>query len=186
MPAKARPAARAALLVCLGAALATLSGCGDEADPPRARVSVLGPADDALVHEDQVEVRGRVRPLGAHVLVAGEPATVDGGSFRALVPLEEGANVIDVGATARGATPVWTAVRVSRQSLVTVPDLAGADSEDAVDELTGMGLRSSVDKQEGFFDRLLPGGWRVCESSPSAGAEVPRGETVRLSVSKTC
>jgi hypothetical protein len=172
--------------MCLGATLATFAACGEESDPPKARLKVLGPADDALVHDEQVEVRGRVRPPGARVLVAGEPATVERGSFRAIVPLEEGANVVDVGATARGATPAWTALRVSRQSLVRVPDLAGADAEEAVEELRGLGLRVTVEEEGGFLDRLLPGGPRVCGSDPPAGAEVSPGKAVRLVVAKAC
>jgi hypothetical protein len=170
----------------MGLALLGIAGCGGGDEPRPASLRVELPSDAEVVHDAQVEVSGRVRPHEAHVLVAGRPATVDGGRFRALVPLHEGANVIDVGASASGAAAAWTAVRVSRQTLVSVPDLAGADRDDAVDRLNALGLRAKVEEGSGLLDRLVPGSWGVCESSPEAGAELARGETVRLAVSKTC
>jgi hypothetical protein len=183
MLAPARPAQPLALTALL---IATVAGCGDGGDPSPATVRVESPPDGQVVHEDSVEVRGRVRPAGARVLVAGDPATVSGGRWRALVALSEGANVIDVGAAAPGAATVWTTVRVSRQTLVRVPDLGGLERGEAVAELRELGLRAAVEEGSGLLDRLVPGAWGVCETSPAAGAELARGALVRLSVSKTC
>jgi hypothetical protein len=171
-------------IVLLGAG--SLAACGDGDDPPPVGLAIAAPADTAVVHEETVEVRGRVRPADASVTVLGRQADVSGGEFRAEVPLREGANVIDVSASAGGATTAWQAVRVGRQSLVKVPDLIGDSRDDAVGQLESLGLRAKVDEHEGFLDRFLPGGPAVCESSPEAGAELPRGARVRLTVSKSC
>jgi hypothetical protein len=186
MPPKLRPAAGVAGLGLVGLALAGATGCGNDDELPKASVRVVGPADSEVVHGEQVEVQGRVRPRGARVLVAGRPATVAGRSFRAVVELREGGNVIDVAATAPGRAAAFTAVRVSRQSLVRVPDLAGAESGDAVDRLAELGLRAEVRRESGLLDRLLPSGWAVCETDPPADTELARGEVVLLTVSKTC
>jgi hypothetical protein len=186
MPAKLRPAARVAGLALTGLALAGTTGCDDDDEPREASVRIVGPVDSQVVHDDQVELRGRVRPRGARVLVAGRPATVDGRSFRAVVHLREGGNVIDVGASAPGRAATFTAVRVSRQTLVPVPDLTGAESGDAVDRLAALGLRADVRHESGLLDRLLPSSWMVCETDPPADTELPRDEVVVLTVSKTC
>jgi hypothetical protein len=149
-------------------------------------ISLVSPADGVVVHEDTVEVRGRVRPAGARVLVGGRAAPVTNGEFRAQAPLREGANVIDVGASAPGARTAWSALRVARETLVSVPELAGAGRDDAVDRLESLGLRTEVHEGGGLIDRLLPGDWRVCETQPRAGAELRRGATVRVAVSKSC
>ena len=94
-----------------------------------------------VVHEDAVEVRGRVRPADARVLVGGRAATVTNGEFRGRVPLREGANVIDVGASADDARTAWSALRVARETLVAVPELAGAARDDAVERLESLGLQ---------------------------------------------
>ncbi len=185
MLANARLAARVGgLLLLLGAG--AVGGCGDRSDPRPARLAVRAPADSAVVREESVEVRGRVRPAGARVLVLGRPATVTGGLFRARVPLREGQNVIDVGASARGAAPAWTALRVARVIVVPVPDLAGESRHDAVDSLEALGLAAEVREEQGLLDRFLPGDWSVCETRPQAGAKVPKGARVQLTVSKTC
>jgi|SRR5215211_6169237 len=182
----ARPAARSGGFLLLLLGVASLSACGDGSDPAPARVGVTAPADSAVVRDDSVEVQGRVRPAGARVLVRGRSATVTGRRFHARVPLNEGPNVIDVGASAPGAAPAWTAVRVSRVVVVTVPDLGGTSGGDAVDSLEALGLSAEVREGNGLLDKLLPGERRVCETSPRAGSEVPKGSRVRLRTSKTC
>ena len=162
------------------------AGCGGGDSPEPVSISLVSPADGVVVHEDAVEVRGRVRPAGARVLVGGRAATVREGEFRGRVPLREGPNVIDVGATAEDARTAWAALRVSRETLVRLPDLEGAARNDAVDRLEALGLRATVEEGEGLLDRLLPGEARVCETQPGAGSELRRGTTVRLAVSKTC
>src|SRR5215211_2338958 len=181
----ARPAApTAGLLLLLGAG--GISGCGDQSDPRPTRLAVTAPVDATVVRDDSVEVRGRVRPAGARVLVLGRSATVRGRRFSARVPLREGSNVIDIGASGRGSAPAWTAVRVARQIVVTLPDLSGASRDDAVDRLEALGLAADVDEEQGLLDKLLPGDRGVCETRPEAGAELPKGTRVHLTVSKTC
>ncbi len=177
---------RAAGPVLLLIAVASAAGCGQGDDPAPVALTVAQPVDSALVHEDTVEVRGRVRPAGATVVVLGRQASVSDGEFHAQVPLREGSNVIDVGASARGASSAWKAIRVARQSLVKLSDLAGDSRDDAVGRLESLGLRAEVKEESGLLDRFLPGGWGVCGTSPDAGAELPKGSHVRLTVSKTC
>ena len=94
--------------------------------------------------------------------------------------------MIDVGASAPDARTAWAALRVARETLVGVPDLAGAARSDAVDQLESLGLRAEVKEDGGLLERLLPGEPHVCETRPGAGAELRRGATVRVAVSKSC
>ena len=183
MPSKVRSVARAG---CLALALLAAAGCGDDDSPKPVSISLVSPADGAVVREDTVEVRGRVRPAGARVLVGGRPAAVSNGEFREQAPLREGANVIDVGASAPDARTAWAALRVARETLVAVPAVTGAASDDAVDRLESLGLRAEVREVGGLLDELLPGDPRVCETRPREGAEVRRGATVIVAVSKSC
>jgi hypothetical protein len=176
---KAAPGAGLALLLLV-------AGCGQGDDSKAVGIRVSAPTNDVVVHDDAIEVRGRVQPADARVLVLGRRATVSRGRFSARVPLRQGSNVIDVGASADGAVTSWTAVRVSRVVVVEVPDLAGSSRGDAVDRLESLGLRAQVDESEGFLDRFLPGDPSVCETKPDAGTELPKGSRVRLTVSKTC
>jgi hypothetical protein len=73
---------------------------------------------------DDVEISGTVVPARAHVHVLGNEVDASGGRFTASVPLEPGANIIDVAASADGRSPVVTAVRVVREMPVPVPDLS--------------------------------------------------------------
>ncbi len=162
------------------------SGCGDsEAERP-VRLEITAPTDAAVVHDESVEVRGLVHPRGARVLVLGRRVRVARGEFRATVPLEAGSNLIDVGASARGAAPAWNALRVTREVLVTLPDLIGATRADAIDELEALGLRAEVDEEGDLLDELLGGDWIVCASDPPAGSDVPRGASIQLAVSRSC
>jgi hypothetical protein len=120
------------------------------------------------------------------VLVLGRPVRVARGEFRAVVPLQAGTNLIDVGASARGAAPAWNALRVTREVLVKLPDLAGATRDDAIDRLDALGLDAEVQEEGDLLDELLGGDWIVCESSPPAGSDVRRGARIHLIVAKGC
>ena len=181
-----RSVARAGCLALALLAAAGSAGCGEDDSPKPVSISLVSPADGVVVREDTVEVRGRVRPAGARVLVGGRPAAVSNGEFREQAPLREGANVIDVGASAPGARTAWAALRVARETLVAVPAVTGAARDDAVDRLESLGLRAEVREVGGLLDELLPGDPRVCETRPGAGAEVRRGATVSVAVSKRC
>lgn len=176
---------------CLAAALVA-EGCGG--DEPRAaprlepvRLEVSVPQDAAIARSDAIDVRGTVEPAGAAVRVLGKVAHVSGGgSFVASVPLRPGANVIDVIATARGREPSMTALRVTREVLVEVPDLGGMNVEELQARLDEAGLKAEVEEGGGLFDELLPGEPEVCEQRPEAGSEVRHGSTVEVFVSKSC
>jgi Glucodextranase, domain B/PASTA domain len=177
---------------CLAAALVA-EGCGDD-DPPQAAralepvvLEVRAPSDAAVVRSEVVDVTGSVEPADAAVRVLGQVARVSsGGSFSAAVPLEPGANVIDVIATARGREASMTAVRVTRDMPVVVPDLSGLPVEDAQEQLDPLGLEFEVERDGGLLEELLPGEPAVCDQDPEAGAEVRRGTTVRVAISKRC
>jgi PASTA domain/Glucodextranase, domain B len=181
-----RPARACGLVVLLLLAGGCASGCGDDEDQRPVRLEITAPTDAAVVHDGSVEVRGIVRPRGARVLVLGRRARVVRGEFRAVVPLRAGSNLIDIGATARGASPAWDALRVTREVLVELPDLIGATRDDAIDRLDALGLRAEVDEAGGLLDELLGGDWIVCASDPPPRSEVPRGASIHLTVSKGC
>jgi hypothetical protein len=181
-----RPARAIGLVLPLLLAGGWASGCGDSPAQRPVRLDIIAPPDAAVVHDGSVEVRGLVHPRGARVLVLGRPARVARGEFRAVVPLRAGSNLIDVGASARGAAPAWDALRVTREVLVELPDLIGATRDDAIDRLDALGLRAEVDEQGGLLDELLGGDWIVCASNPPPGADVPRGASIQLTVSKGC
>jgi hypothetical protein len=182
----ARLAARAGVPLLLLLALGAASGCGNRADPQPTGLRVTAPADSAVVHEGTVLVQGRVAPEGASVEVVGRSAQVSGRSFSARVPLREGSNVIDVGASASGRLPEWKAVTITRRTLVTVPDVSGDSRGDGVDKLRAVGFSPQVHEKHGILDELLPSGWGVCGTRPDAGAQLPRGARVEVTVSRTC
>jgi|SRR5215217_3401245 len=175
--------ARASGLIVL---LLFASGCGDAPAERPVRLEITAPTDAAVVRDGSVEIRGHVHPRRARVLVLGRPARVSRGEFRAVVPLRVGANLIDVGASARGAAPAWDALRVTREVLVNVPDLVGATREDAIAALEALGLRAELHEEGDLLDELLGGDWIVCESRPSAGSDVPRGARIQLTVARGC
>ena len=150
------------------------SGCGDSQAERPVRLEITAPTDAAVVHDESVEVRGLVHPRGARVLVLGRRVRVARGEFRATVPLEAGSNLIDVGASARGAAPAWNALRVTREVLVTLPDLIGATRADAIDAARGSG--SSRGGRRGRRPR-----WTNCSAvtGSSARAIPPRAATCR-------
>jgi hypothetical protein len=176
---------------CLAAALVA-EGCGD--DDPRAAprlkpvtLQVSEPVDTAVVRADTVNVRGSVEPAGAAVQVLGQDAQVSaGGSFAASVPLRVGANVIDVIATARGREPSMTALRVTREVLIEVPDLGGMNADEVQERLDAAGLKAEVEQAGGLIEDLLPGDQEVCEQRPEAGSEVRPGSTVEVYLAKSC
>jgi Glucodextranase, domain B/PASTA domain len=177
------------LLACLAAAAA---GCGGDDGqraqrvPPPVVVGVSAPADMAVVRTETVDVRGTVSPPGAGVRVLGQAADVVGGTFYATVSLEPGANVIDVMATARGRSPAMTALRVTREMLVEVPDLQGLEVPEVEQRLGELGLKADVTVRRGLFDEVLPGERAVCDQDPEAGDDARRGSTVRVEISRGC
>lgn len=173
---------------CAAAASVGCAGGGDApAEPPeRVRLDVSAPSDGALVRGGTVDVRGRVSPATADVSVLGRPALVTDGRFSVVVPLEPGVNVVDVAASARRRTPAFTALRVTRDVLVTVPDLAGVVEDELERRLEPLGLRASVQRDGGILDALRSGAPAVCDQEPSAGTRVRRGRTVRVLVAKRC
>jgi hypothetical protein len=166
-------------------------GCGGEnrtAEKPKPPVQlrVSSPSDTALVLGSTVRVSGSVSPSTAQVQVQGRRAQVSGGRFSSEVALEPGPNVIDVAATARNHAAALTAFRVTREQRVTVPDLAGADVDDAERRIERRGLNLERKRGGGFLDSLVPKGLGVCEQEPAAGSEVRRGSTVRVVVARAC
>ena len=181
-----RPVRACGLVLPLLLAGGWASACGDSTPERPVRLEITAPTDAAVVHDGSVEVRGLVKPRRARVLVLGRPAHVAGGEFRAVVPLRAGSNLIDVGASARGAAPAWNALRVTREVLMTVPDLVGATEDDAVARLDALGLSAEVEEEGDLLDELLGGDWIVCASDPPAGSEVQRGADILLTVAKGC
>jgi hypothetical protein len=167
-----------------------LAGCGGEEPPPRTpapvSLEIAAPGDATVVRDDGVEIRGRVDPATARVLVRGRRAAVSGGQFSATVALREGANVIDVAASTRAGGAAWRAVRVTRRVTIPVPDVVGRPLEEAEARVEAAGLRPEPDKGGGLIEAIMPGPWVVCETSPAAGAEVRREAKVRLASLKGC
>jgi hypothetical protein len=177
------------VLACLATAAAGCGGDGGEwaqRAPLPVALSVTSPSDNSVVRTETVEIRGTVEPGRAAVRVLGTRAEVSGGAFTAEVALEPGANVIDVMATARGRGPAMTAVRVTRELPVHVPDLDGLEVAEAQDKVGEVGLALDVTERGGLLDQLLPGEPAVCEQDPAAGDEVRRGTTVHVEVSRSC
>jgi hypothetical protein len=169
------------LTILAGACALLLSACGDDeptASTQRVQLAVAAPRDLGAVRSAKVEVRGTVRPRNASVLVRGDQARVSGGSWSAEVELEPGVNVIDVLASAGRDRPAMTAVRVRRLVDVEVPDVVGFTAADAQAELQTEG--------GGFFDELLGGDPRVCQTAPQAGSRVDPGATVVVQLSRRC
>ena len=167
-------------------------GCGGGAGGPPAqptkhvRLEVTAPSDGATVRRGTADVRGSVSPRAAAVTVLGRPALVTDGRFTVVVPLEPGINVIDVMATAPRRLPTLTAVRVTRDILVSVPDLEGVLEDELEARLEPLGLHADVQRGGGLFDVLRAGKPAVCEQEPEAGARVRRGREVRVLVAKRC
>jgi hypothetical protein len=182
----------ALLFACLTAA--AVVGCGSDDGQKRAQrpatpvaLRITSPGDMTTVRTETVQVVGTVEPAGSAVLVLGQKAPVSGGgTFRATVALEPGANVIDVMATASGRGPALTAFRVTREMPVTVPDLGGKTVDEVDAALDALGLHAEVEKGGGLIEDLLPGDPAVCEQDPDPGTQVKRGSKVHVVVSKSC
>jgi hypothetical protein len=179
-------------LFVLTCCAATIAGCGGDGEeraqraPPAVALAVTAPDDGSVVRTETVEVRGTVEPAAAAVRVLGREAAVSGGTFTAEVALDPGANVIDVIAAARGRGPAMTAVRVTRELPVQVPDLGGLEAAEAQEKVEEVGLELEVSETGGLLDELLPGEPAVCEQTPAPGDEVRRGTTVHVEVSRSC
>ena len=96
------------------------------------------------------------------------------------VPLEPGANLIDISAGARGRRPDFAVARIVREVRLPVPDLAGRDADTAQEQLEGLGLTVELEDAGGFFDPLLPGDPKVCELEPEPGTQVLPGSDVTV------
>jgi PASTA domain/Glucodextranase, domain B len=178
-------------LLLAGAACALLlSACGggdhSTAVAP-VRLAVSAPQDLATVRTDTVEIRGTVHPATSTVLVGGRRASVSGASWSAEVDLEPGVNLVDVLASAGAAKPALSAVRVRRLVEVEVPDIVDDAVDDARQALEDAGLKGNFeDTGGGFFDELLGGSPKVCETDPAAGESVDPGATVQVTVARRC
>lgn len=182
---------RRALLVlaALLPAVVVVAGCGED-PPPRPRppvgLTLSAPADGSTTRELTVVVAGSVAPANARVIVRGEVATVSGGAFSHSVALDEGANVIDVGASAAGRRAVWRALRVTRSSKVRMPVLVGQQQDAARSVLEGLGLEVDVVNDDDLIDAFRGGPRLVCSTDPDAGSQVDAGAEVEIVVSRTC
>ena len=177
------------LSLAMVAATAAAAGCGEEPAPtprPPVQLAVTAPRDTETTREATIVVSGTVSPARARVVVLGEPVAVDGGSFSTTIELREGPNVVDVGASAAGRRAVWRAVRVTRRSLIRLPDLVGREEDDARSALDDLGLDVEVTNDDDFFDALRRGPRRVCLSTPAGGTEVSAGTEVEIVVSRSC
>jgi hypothetical protein len=169
---------------------ATATGCGSDPPPAPARppvaLTISAPRDVSTTREATVLVSGSVAPAAARVIVLGERAAVAGGTFSHSVSLREGANVIDVGASAPGRRAVWRAVRVTRRSKIRMPAVLGVEEDVAASTLKGLGLSVRVTNDDDIIDAFRRGPRVVCRSAPEAGAQVDAGAEVEIVVSKTC
>jgi hypothetical protein len=180
---------RALPILLLAVAAATGAGCGDDQRvKPRTpvRLTLAAPRDGVTTREDTARVSGRVSPGNARVLVLGERVSVSGGRFETSVDLREGSNVIDVGASAPGARATWRALRVTRRSAITLPDVVGQETVDAVKTLEALGFKVAVTIDEGLLDAFRNRPRVVCESTPQAGSQLEPGGEVELLVAKRC
>jgi hypothetical protein len=187
-----RPVRTIAPLIAASVALSLASCGGSDASSraaralPQVHMRVTSPGDSLTTRGTSITVRGSVEPPGATVRVLGRPAEVVGDAFTAQVDLQPGANVIDVAATAARRGPALTAIRVTREMPVAIPDLSGLSSDEARHKVAALGLKYDETKGGGLFEGILPGDPAVCEQDPSAGADAMRGTTVRVIVSKSC
>ncbi len=176
---------------CVAVGVLLAAGCGGEERAPRepaehVRLQIAAPRDGSTLRRGTADVRGSVSPRASSVTVLGRPALVAEGRFTVVVPLEPGVNVIDVMATAPRRLPTMTALRVTRDVLVTVPELTGVLEDEVEARLEPLGLEVDVEYGGGLFDVLRPGERMVCAQEPEAGARVRRGREVRVLVAKRC
>ncbi len=180
---------RPVLLLLLPVLAVAASGCGDEPPPaprPPVVLSLTAPRDADTTREPTVQISGSVSPSTARVIVLGERVTVSGGTFSHAVDLREGANVVDVGASAPGRRAVWRALRVTRRSKIEMPALVGQEEQAARDALQELGLKTRIVNYDDLFDAFRRRPRLVCNTNPEAGAQVDAGAQVTVVVSKTC
>jgi len=181
---------RAPSLAAAVALAALPAACGNDDEPPRrepvVKLQIGSPPDGDVVRSETVEIHGTVQPRGARIRVVGREIPVDGGSFHTEVPLEPGANLIDVSADARGRRPDFAVARIVYEQRLPVPELVGSDADTAQEQLEGLGLTVETEDAGGFFDSLLPGDPKVCELDPRAGTQVLPGSEVRMLVARDC
>lgn len=168
-----------------------IAGCGGDdsstASAGAVHLAITAPGDLDAVHDGQVQIRGTVRPATATVTVRGKKASVSSGQWTAEVSLEPGVNVVDILASAGRARPALTAVRVRRVVDVEVPDVTGLSADDARQQLEDAHLTAKLQTEDGgFFDDLLGGEPKVCQTSPQAGAAVQPGSTVVVQMARSC
>jgi hypothetical protein len=181
---------RAPLVACLLALAALAPACGDSSAPPRnepkVKLQLEEPADAAVIRAETVSISGSVQPAGARVEVLGREVAVSGGTFSADIPLEPGANLVDVSASAHGRRPDFAAMRVVREVRVAIPDLLGSDADTAQNQLETLGLKVTRESGGGFLEPILPGDPKVCESTPKAGTQVLPGSDVTIITARDC
>jgi hypothetical protein len=78
------------------------------------QLEITAPADGSSVRADRVAVRGLVTPSDATVQILGRSVQVGNGVFAGSVPLHEGANTIDVVASAAGSAPATATITIQR------------------------------------------------------------------------
>jgi hypothetical protein len=182
---------RASPLLIVLLATVPVAGCGASAKRggnggPPVRVTIAAPGDQSSTRADTLTVRGSVSPVDASVQVLGQPADVVAGTFTVRVPLQPGANVIDLAATAKRHAPTLTAVRVTREMPIVVPDLSHLTTDDAQARVARLGLRLRTENGGGLLEGILPGTPGVCDQRPAAGDEVHKGDIVTVLVAKRC
>ncbi len=98
-----------------GVAALGVAGCGTSApvSKPAVNVAITAPTSGATVGVRELTVTGTVTPATARVLVAGQPATVQGGSFRRTLRLDGSAQTVTVTAQAPGYAPAQANTQVS-------------------------------------------------------------------------
>ena len=79
-----------------------------------------------------------------------------------------------------------TAVRVTRQVPIEIPDVSDDTPDAAEDRLAALGFEKEIRRGGGLLDELVLGEPGVCGTDPEAGERALPGETVVIEVRKTC
>lgn len=83
-------------------------------------VAVTSPANGFVTREEEVSVAGTVSAGAASVLVNGVPASLDGGSFTAIVPLRQGTNMVVALATKASGRTGTGSIQVTRDVIAPI------------------------------------------------------------------